>query len=290
MTISGPGLANKRSANAGTTHPFAFTSPSGRTSGEHVPDDTLAVAHLELREAGPMDLPARTAPLRSITTPLALRGGHVPLRVLHVYKTFYPDSIGGMEQAISQMVRSTQTLGVQNRILSLSAKPTLGVLHWNGAEHYRFHETVSLASNAMSLELFAAFGKHVQWADVVHYHFPWPFGDLLHLLRQVKKPSLVTYHSDIVRQRHWMKFYRPLMHRFLGSVDRIIATSPNYVRTSGVLQRYGDKTTVIPIGLNDASYPVVPDHVVERWRAAAPRGGAPARDRRSAGGMFARSS
>jgi rhamnosyl/mannosyltransferase len=37
-------------------------------------------------------------------------------------------------------------------------------------------------------------------------------------------------------------------------VDHIVATSPNYLHTSGVLQSFAKKTSVIPIGLDQNSY------------------------------------
>jgi len=103
----------------------------------------------------------------------------------------------------------------------------------------------------------AGFRHLVRWADVVHYHFPWPFADVLHLLGQVRRPSVVTYHSDIVRQKRLLRLYRPLMNRFLESVDCIVPTSPNYFATSDVLGRFSEKVEVIPIGVDDASYPTV---------------------------------
>ncbi|HUN90559.1 MAG TPA: mannose-1-phosphate guanylyltransferase/mannose-6-phosphate isomerase [Burkholderiaceae bacterium] len=200
--------------------------------------------------------------------PLAVAGpaGARPLRVLHVYKTFFPDSVGGLEQAIAQMVTSTRRHGVEARVVSLSRNPVPHRRHFRATEHFRYRETLSLASNSVSLGLAADFGRHVDWADVIHYHFPWPFADLLHLMWRVRKPSLVTYHSDIVRQRRLMTIYRPLMDRFLGSVDRIVATSPNYVQTSDVLRRYTDKTSVIPIGLEPAGYPATRAETLARWR------------------------
>ena len=80
-------------------------------------------------------------------------------------------------------------------------------------------------------------------ADVVNYHFPWPFMDLVHFLTGMNKPSVVTYHSDIIRQRVLLKLYRPLMGAFLHSVDRIAVASPNYFSTSDVFFRqYREKT------------------------------------------------
>lgn len=93
------------------------------------------------------------------------------------------------------------------------------------------------------------------WADIVHYHFPWPFADVLHELARPNQPTILTYHSDIVRQKLLSKIYKPLMNRFLGSVNRIVCTSPNYFATSDVLPRFGEKVEVIPIGLNESTYP-----------------------------------
>ena len=39
------------------------------------------------------------------------------------------------------------------------------------------------------------------------------------------------------------------MYKFLNSVDRIVATSPNYLKTSEVLQPFKNKVEVIPIGI-----------------------------------------
>ncbi len=121
-----------------------------------------------------------------------------------------------------------------------------------------------IASTDISLRLFSAFPALAAQADIIHYHFPWPVMDALHLLRPPRKPTIVTYHSDIVRQKHLLRLYTPVMHRFLGSVDRIVATSPNYAETSPVLARYREKTSVTPIGIGDA--PPASADLLQKWR------------------------
>jgi rhamnosyl/mannosyltransferase len=91
--------------------------------------------------------------------------------------------------------------------------------------------------------------------------------DLAHFMARVKKPTLVTYHSDIVRQKHLLRLYQPLKHRFLQSVDTIVATSPNYLASSAVLDRYRDKTRVITYGLDKTTYPRPEPERLARWRA-----------------------
>jgi glycosyltransferase involved in cell wall biosynthesis len=57
-----------------------------------------------------------------------------------------------------------------------------------------------------------------------------------------------------------------LKRRFLSSVDRIVATSPNYVATSDVLKKFSDKVSVIPIGLDKDTYPRPTPDRLQFWR------------------------
>ena len=60
---------------------------------------------------------------------------------------------------------------------------------------------------------------------------------------------MVTYHSDIVRQKKLALLYRPFLKYFLNRIDRIIATSPNYVESSKILSQYQLKCQVVPLGI-----------------------------------------
>lgn len=189
------------------------------------------------------------------------------MKVLHFYKTYYPDSFGGVEQVIYQIARGAVRRGIDVEVLSLSRHAdTAGATYDNHRTH-RVGLDFELASTGVSLAAFGRFAELARQADIVHYHYPWPFADLLHFATRVAKPSVLTYHSDIIRQKLLLKFYRPLMRRFLGSVSRIVATSPNYFRTSEVLDRYREKTAVIPIGLDKSSYPRCPPELLSQWRS-----------------------
>src|SRR5437870_812630 len=63
-------------------------------------------------------------------------------------------------------------------------------------------------------------------------------------------PLIVTYHSDIVRQRVLLRAYGPLLGRTLRSAARIIATSPNYIASSAYLRPHAAKCAVIPLGID----------------------------------------
>jgi glycosyltransferase involved in cell wall biosynthesis len=179
------------------------------------------------------------------------------MKVLHVYRTYFPDSQGGAQEVIRQICRSTKSLGFENRVFTLSPNPHPSVIYSDEAQVIRIKQNFEIASCGFGFTEISEFRRQTQWADIIHYHFPWPFADILHSLVNSSKPSVVTYHSDIVRQRVLMWFYQPLMKRFLDSVSTIVATSPNYLESSAVLPRYKEKSVVIPIGLDRASYPQV---------------------------------
>jgi rhamnosyl/mannosyltransferase len=177
------------------------------------------------------------------------------LRVLHLFKVYLPDSFTGVERVIWQIAEGTAPLGVSTDVLSLSANPASEPVpvanHWS----HQARLDLYLRSTGISLSLLPRFQALLAQADIVHYHFPWPMMDLVHLLGRVQKPSVVTYHSDVVRQKNLLRLYRPLMHRFLGAADRIVATSPDYAASSPVLGQYRDKLSVIPIGIAEPPAP-----------------------------------
>ena len=191
------------------------------------------------------------------------------MRVLHFYKTYYPDPVGGIEQVIRQLCVGTGRLGVTNTVLSLSREKNLVPIDFEGHTVHRVPLDFELASNACSVASLGALARLARDADVVHYHFPWPFMDLAHFIARVKKPTVVTYHSDIVRQKKLLRLYQPLKQRFLRSVDAIVATSPNYMESSPVLKRYRDKTRVITFGLDRDTYPQPAPALLAHWRERA---------------------
>lgn len=173
--------------------------------------------------------------------------------------------MGGIEQTIDQLARGTSSLGIDTSVLSLTSDDDTSTLEIDGYSSCRAKQDFQIASTGLSLSVIKKFSEIARQADVIHYHFPWPFMDLVHFLVRANKPSVVTYHSDIIRQKKILMLYQPLMNKFLASVDCIVATSPNYLKTSEVLRKFSDKVKVIPIGLCKESYPLVNLEREQHW-------------------------
>lgn len=188
------------------------------------------------------------------------------MKVLHFYRTYFPDTMGGIEQVIFQIARGTAAHGIQSEVLTLTPYKAERTLPIGNHKVHRARLDFQIASTGFSVSSIVRFAELAKQSDLIHFHFPWPFMDVVHFATRVKKPAVVTYHSDIIRQKFLLKLYCPLMHRFLNSVDGIVATSPNYFETSRVLDRYRDKTSVIPIGLDKSSYPSPSPELLAKWK------------------------
>jgi len=189
-----------------------------------------------------------------------------PLRVLHFFKTYYPDSFGGIEQVIFQLCKGTARYGFTSEVLALSPHPHEAPIDFSGHLVHQAKLDFQVASTGFSWSAFRKFAALARQADIIHLHYPWPFMDIVHFATRHGKPTVVTYHSDIVKQKMLLRLYRPLKNRFLGSVDRIVATSPNYLATSPVLNRYRAKVVEITYGLDKSTYPTPAPDTMARWR------------------------
>jgi len=190
------------------------------------------------------------------------------LRVLHVYRTYYPDPPGGLQEAIRQIALSSSSFGIAPRVFALSPDIFPPEIDRPEARVIRCRSWAAPASCDLGgVASFRRFSESAKSADLIHYHFPWPFADLLHLLVRPSVPAVMTYHSDIVRQRWLGRVYAPLMRGMLGSMSAIIATSPPYALTSPVLSDTAnrDRVGVIPLGIEELSYPqLADDEVLQR--------------------------
>jgi len=189
------------------------------------------------------------------------------MRVIHVFKTFFPDTYGGIEQVIKTLADQTQKMGVENRVLVLTPGDPRVDLEPSGYEVIRFKQDLYLASTGFSLSLFKEFSKEIAWADIVHLHFPWPFADVCYLSSKIKKPTVLSYHSDVVNQVLLNKLYAPLRNHYFSKVDVICAASPGIMKSSSVLQKFQSKVRLITYGIEHFPRLDLEDPSVRAWTA-----------------------
>lgn len=179
------------------------------------------------------------------------------MKVLHVYRCYYPDQFGGLQEAIRQIALATQPFGVESRIFTLSPDPLPEIIDAQEARIIRGRSWLSpLSCDIGGPDAYAKFRRLAEWADIIHYQFPWPFADLMHVAAKPQKPALITYQSDIVGKGLAATLCKPLSMKMLASMDCIVATSPQYRDSSPVLSQPGlaGKLRVIPLAISEAAY------------------------------------
>lgn len=181
-----------------------------------------------------------------------------------------PYSYGGVESFIDTLCRVDSKLGIENTVLTLHPEPRNHKIKMNGYSIHQAKQNFFFASTGISFEAFSKFRWLSDNADIIHYHFPNPFADVLHFVCRIKKPTLVTYHSDIIRYKKLFYLYRPLRNRFLEAVNHIVSTSPNYYISSTALQKFSDKVSVIPIGVDAADLAMSDPGRIAYWRRRMP--------------------
>lgn len=115
-----------------------------------------------------------------------------------------------------------------------------------------FRKKVLLFSTPISLTF--PYWLRKMKADILHFHLPNPLAVLAYFLARPKGRLVVTWHSDIVKQKKLALLFRPLEQWFLRKADVILATSPNMIAHSPSLARFREKCRVVPLGINAERY------------------------------------
>jgi glycosyltransferase involved in cell wall biosynthesis len=187
------------------------------------------------------------------------------MKILHIYKDYYP-VVGGMENHIKMLSEALVQRGRHVTVLVTHPTSRTHVEELNGVHVIKAGRLATVASAPLSLALPLILRR--QRPDIAHLHFPYPIGEVSQLIFGRASHTIITYHSDVVRQKGLLRLYRPLLWQVLHKADRIIATSRNYIDTSPYLSQVRERCTVIPLGLELQRFLHVSESQVETIRKA----------------------
>jgi len=168
------------------------------------------------------------------------------MKILHIYKDYYP-VLGGMENHIKLLAEGQVKQGLEVTVLVTNNSFRSVLQNINGVQVVKAGRLATIASTPLSLSLPLLLRQ--QRPDIAHLHFPYPVGELSYLLFGRASHMVITYHSDIVRQKGLLHLYRPFLWKVLYRADRIIATSPNYIESSPYLRPLKHKCRVVPLSI-----------------------------------------
>lgn len=184
------------------------------------------------------------------------------MHVAFINKYFYPPHLGGIEHHLNMLATGLAARpGTHvDAIVANEGAATVRELV-GGVEVLRVGRSFAYASTPVAPEMGAAIRAAVTGpdrADLFHLMFPYPWGEFSWLTSGSPGPSVLTYHSDIVRQRFLGAAYAPFLRRVLSRVDRIIVGSPPMIENSAALAPFADKCRVVPFGIETERFEATP--------------------------------
>lgn len=200
-----------------------------------------------------------------------------PLRVTMVNKYYYPPHLGGVETHLRDISEGlVEHAGAKVRAIVCNESRERAEESVDGVDVLRLPRQFALSSAPIALSMpsvLAAEMRRAEPPDVMHLHTPYPWGELSFLRAHPDVPSVVLYHSDIVRQKRMLAAYKPFFERFLDKVDLIIASSPNMVEHSPFLSPRANKCRVVNFGVHVEDVAGTPDTLARAAQLRAEHGG-----------------
>jgi rhamnosyl/mannosyltransferase len=194
-----------------------------------------------------------------------------------VNKYYSPPHIGGVEAVVRWLGEGlARDAGAEVRALVCNEGSRREEEDVGGVRVVRLPRRLRISSAPVAPGLPAALRAEAHRADppdVLNLHAPYPWGELSFLLAAPALPSVVLYHSDIVRQRRLLAAYAPFLERFLDSVDLIVTSSPDMVQGSPFLAPRARKCRVVPFGLPEDRLRPAPAVLRRAVELRAARGG-----------------
>ena len=175
------------------------------------------------------------------------------MKILHIGKYYHPFK-GGMETVVKDICDGLAEDGHEVEVLCSNTSLFSQTDMVGKVKVTRLGRIANLFGQCINPTLVFQLLKKVKEADLIHVHSPNPLAELICLLIPKEKPVVVTYHSDVVRQKLLVPFYAPILKRFLNRVRKVFVATQNHIDHSQFLPHYKAKCEIIPFGIKDEKF------------------------------------
>ena len=188
-------------------------------------------------------------------------------KVLQLGK-FYPIK-GGIEKVMYTFLEGLPDKGVSSDMLCAECDGAGRVINIDsGARVITCRTLIKLAGTTIAPGMVSKLRKIAKEYDIIHIHHPDPMAALALFLSGYKGKVVLHWHSDIIRQKFFLTFYKWLQNWLIRRADIVLGTTQVYLDTSEGINgiRFNPKTAVLPIGIE----PLVRDvdgeaRVLAKW-------------------------
>lgn len=178
------------------------------------------------------------------------------MKILQLGK-FHPVR-GGVEKVMESLTEGLSARGIPCDMLCASADGSKSLQTIAVSENGRIIVVPTwfkAAGTMIAPKMIGWLRAHAKEYDLIHVHHPDPMAALALRLSGFRGRVILHWHSDILSQKFFLLFYKPLQNWLIRRAETIVGTTPVYVRESPHLAHAQDKCTYVPIGIE----PLQPD-------------------------------
>jgi rhamnosyl/mannosyltransferase len=172
------------------------------------------------------------------------------LRVLHAFKVFPPDVVGGIPEVIAYIAKGMAPRHASSLLVARSRgwgrRYTLDTIPVEALFSFG-----TLLSTPIAPSFPFVLARRSRQAALVALHHPFPLNDIGVALGLPSRTALVVHwHSEILRARPLAGLLAPLIRHTLARAQRIVVSHPTLVSESPFLAAHGEKCAIIPYGID----------------------------------------
>jgi len=168
---------------------------------------------------------------------------------------YHPD-IGGIETIVKQYAECLSKSFDVTVLTSSGSKRFKTVIEYiNGVRIIRCPSFGIFFSMPISITLFMTLISSRHKYDVIHFHEPFPIASFIGIFPK-KCKYIVTWHSDIIKQKLLKNFIEFFQKKLCNKSDIILTTSPNLIEFSSVLKHFRNKIKVQPLTIDPEEYDI----------------------------------
>lgn len=169
------------------------------------------------------------------------------MKVLHLGKYYYP-AVGGIESQLRNLNKGLKELNVDQEVVVANTRCETSIEEVDGVKIVRLSNLVTLLSTPICF----GWRRYIESSDydILHLHLPNPMASLHLYKKKIKGRLVISYHSDIVRQR-LLKYPVYLITKWLFTrADAIIIAGDDAGMYDRLLHGFSSKCVSIPYGVD----------------------------------------
>ncbi|HEX3927600.1 MAG TPA: glycosyltransferase [Gemmatimonadales bacterium] len=171
------------------------------------------------------------------------------MRILYLAKYYWPRS-GGMERVVQGLAEGVAERGHEAEVVAITAFGSPAPGQRRRAAITRAWSFAPVGSQELAPGYIRAAWRR---ADIIHLHHPNSLADVAYATRLSLAPLVVTQHADYPSMKYWLPSKYVLMR-----AEAIVVPSRAHLALSTELRGFEDKVAVIPFGIDERRWELVP--------------------------------